>query len=422
MNPEPPDSQQQTCVAPTESDAISVDDARLRILADIQPVRQKERIWLKDALGRILCDGLHAPVNVPPWDNSAMDGYAVRSEDLPTARQRRLKIIGTAMAGSPYPGAVASGQCVRIMTGGVVPRGCDTVIMQEQALREGDDISVGDGHTPGEHVRRAGEDLAAGQRVLRAGRRITPADMGLLASLGVERIDVFRRPCVASFSTGDELRPVGETLDEGAIYDSNRYALHGALQQIGIETVEIGIVRDKQDALQAALVAAAERAEAIITTGGVSVGDADFVRDSLAKLGEIHFWKVGVKPGRPFAFGRIGNAWLFGLPGNPVSTMVTYYQFVQPALRRLMGEEVIPPLKFKVTCVTALKKAPGRMEFQRGVLHTNASGETVVRSTGAQGSNILSSMSDANCFILLPAEWGDVPAGTLVEVEPIAAL
>jgi molybdopterin molybdotransferase len=422
MNSESPDTHPNTCAAPVESGAITVADARRRIMAAIQPLSQKERIGLKESLGRILGDDLHAPVNVPPWDNSAMDGYAVRSEDLPTTPQRRLKIIGTAMAGSPYPNTVAPGQCVRIMTGGVIPRGCDTVIMQEQVVREGEAIGVADGHSPGEHVRRAGEDLTAGQRVLRAGRRITPADMGLLASLGIERIDAVRRPRVAFFSTGDELRPVGKALDEGAIYDSNRYALHGLLRQIGVETVEAGTVRDKPDVLQAALVEAAREADAVITTGGVSVGDADFVRDSLATLGEIHFWKVGVKPGRPFAFGRIGRAWFFGLPGNPVSTMVTYYQFALPALRRLMGEDVSPPLKFKVTCVTALKKAPGRMEFQRGFLHTNASGEAVVRSTGAQGSNILHSMSDANCFILLPAEWGDVPAGTLVEVEPFATL
>lgn len=377
---------------------------------------------LQEGLGRILGDDVCAPFNVPPWDNSAMDGYAVRGEDLPITDRRQLAVIGTAMAGSPFGGEVAAGQCVRIMTGAVIPRGCDTVIMQEQVIRAGDVISIGNGHSTGQHVRRAGEDLAAGQRVLGAGRRITPADLGLLASLGIDHVTVKRRPRVAFFSTGDELRALGEALDAGAIYDSNRYALYGMLQRTGVEPLELGIVRDKRDALQTALAQAAARADAIITTGGVSVGDADFVRDLLAELGKVHFWKIGVKPGRPFAFGRIGRAWFFGLPGNPVSAMVTYHQFVQPALRRLMGEEAAPPLQFKATCITALKKAPGRMEFQRGILATNAAGETVVRSTGGQGSNILRSMSDANCYIVLPAEWGNVPAGTLVEVQAFAGL
>jgi len=317
---------------------------------------------------------------------------------------------------------VTAGQCVRIMTGGVMPPGCDTVVMQEQTSREGDAVTVGSGHNPGQHVRQAGEDMTAGQQVISAGRRLTPADLGLLASLGIAHVNVARQPRVAYFSTGDELRAVGEQLKPGAIYDSNRYALHGMLQQTGVDMLDLDVVRDRREALQAAITRAAARADAIITTGGVSVGDADFVRDTLAKLGEVHFWKIGVKPGRPFAFGRIEQAWFFGLPGNPVSTMVTYYQFVQPALRRLMGELPQSPLQFKVTCITPLKKAPGRLEFQRGILETDASGETVVRSTGRQGSNILSSMSEANCFIVLPEESGDVPAGSQVEVQPFAGL
>jgi molybdopterin molybdotransferase len=422
MKPESADTQQDTCIDPADKNALTVADARRRILSAIQPLAGSERIPLKASLGRILSDDLFAPLNVPPWDNSAMDGYAVRREDFPTTKRRQLTVIGTAMAGSPFSGEVAAGQCVRIMTGAVIPRGCDTVIMQEQVMREGDVISIGDGHSAGQHVRRAGEDLTAGQRVLGGGRRITPADLGLLASLGIDRVTVTRRPRTAFFSTGDELRAIGEALDEGMIHDSNRYALYGILQRIGVEPLEMDSVRDERDALQTALAQAAARADAVITTGGVSVGDADFVRESLAKLGEVHFWKVGVRPGRPFAFGRIGRAWFFGLPGNPVSTMVTCYQFVQPALRRLMGEEAASPLQFKVTCTTALKKAPGRMEFQRGVLETNEAGETVVRSTGGQGSNKLRSMSDANCFIVLPAEWGDVPAGSLVDVQPFAGL
>ena len=422
MNPKSSDSQQDTCITPMERDALTFEDARQRIVSSIQALTECERIPLLDGCGRVLGEELLAPFNVPPWDNSAMDGYAVRSGDIPAADGQRLVVIGTAMAGSPFMGEVAAGQCVRIMTGGVIPQGCDTVIMQEQTVRDGEAIIIRKGHHAGEHVRRAGEDLVAGQRVLGTGRCITPADLGLLASLGIEHIIVTRRPRVAFFSTGDELRAVGEALDEGAIYDSNRYVLYGMLRQTGVEPVELGIVRDRRDALESALLHAASQADAVITTGGVSVGEADFIRDMLAKLGDVHFWKVGVKPGRPFAFGRIGQAWFFGLPGNPVSTMVTFYQFVQPALRHLMGEDAALPLKFKATCITALKKAPGRMEFQRGILETNAAGDTMVRSTGGQGSNLLRSMSGANCFIILPAEWGDVPAGSLVEVQPFPGL
>ena len=422
MKPQTPDTHQNSCINPIESGVLTVAGARERILSTIQALAESERIPLKESLGRILGENLCAPFDVPPWDNSAMDGYAVRSQDLPDAKQRRLTVVGTAMAGRPYNGEVLAGQCVRIMTGAMIPHGCDTIIMQEQATREGDTITIGAGHSGGQHVRRAGGDLAAGQCVLSAGRRISPADLGVLASLGIAQVTVTRRPRIAFFSTGDELRAIDQALDAGTIYDSNRYALYGMLQQTGVEAVGLDIVRDNREALQLALTQAAADADAVITTGGVSVGDADFVRDVLAELGEVHFWKVGVKPGRPFAFGRIGRTWFFGLPGNPVSTMVTYYQFVQPALRCLMGEDTAPPLQFKVTCVTALNKSPGRMEFQRGILETNAAGETVVRSSGGQASNILSSMSEANCFIVLPAEWGDVPAGTLVEVQPFPGL
>ena len=422
MSTDPPDTQQDTCLDPVETGALSVTDARRHILSLIQPLPERKQVSLKEGLDRILGEDLHAPFNIPPWDNSAMDGYAVRSADLPISGRRQLTLIGTAMAGSPFHSHVEPGQCVRIMTGGVIPRGCDTVIMQEQVARENDMVTVGEGHEAGQHVRRAGEDIAAGQQIFKAGRRFTAADIGLLASLGIEHVSVIRRPRVAFFSTGDELRALGDKLDEGAIYDSNRYALYAMLHHIGVEMVEMDTVRDKREALHAALMQASSQADLVITTGGVSVGDADFVRDSLASLGKVQFWKVGVKPGRPLAFGRIGDAWFFGLPGNPVSTMVTYYQFVQPALQRLGGEDATPPLQFKVTCVTALKKAPGRMEFQRGILETNAAGETVVHSTGGQNSNILSSMSHANCFIVLPAEWGDVPAGSLVEVQPFAGL
>jgi molybdopterin molybdotransferase len=422
MEQHPNHHRQESCDSPSQGDMLIVAEAQRRIRAAIHTIGEFELIALRNSLGRIVAATLHSPLNVPPHDNSAMDGYALRSADLPESEQRRLTVIGTAMAGAPFSGSVETGQCVRIMTGGVIPRGCDTVIMQEQVERIGDDINIGTGHRAGQHVRRTGEDLRIGQAVLKAGKRITPADMGLLASLGIDNITVTRRPRVAFFSTGDELRSSGEALGVGGIYDSNRITLYGLLQNTGAEPLDLGIVRDDRNTLQKTLAAAAAQADVVITTGGVSVGDADYVRDALATLGEVHFWKVGIKPGRPFAFGRVAQAWFFGLPGNPVSTMATYYQFVQPALRQWMGEHIHSPLQFKVPCSTALKKAPGRMEFQRGVLETNAEGKTVVRSTGGQGSNLLRSMSEADCFIVLPAEWGDVPAGTLVDVQPFAGL
>lgn len=422
MEHKPSQDRRENCDTPSERDAFSVAEARRRLLDAVSPLSAKESIRLKEGLARIVAETVSAPFDVPPHANSAVDGYAVRSVDLPKQGRCRLTVIGTAMAGTPYRGEMAAGHCVRIMTGGVLPRGCDTVIMQEQAERVGDTINVGNDHSAGQHVRRAGEDLSAGQTVIAAGKRLTPADLGLLASLGMGAVTVTRRPRVAFFSTGDELRTSGEPLDEGAIYDSNRYTLYGLLLQTGAEPLDLGVVRDRREALRETLAKAAAQADAVITTGGVSVGDADFVRDTLAELGEVFFWKVGMKPGRPFAFGRIAQTWFFGLPGNPVSAMATYYQFVQPALRRMMGERERSPLHFKVPCATTLKKAPGRMEFQRGVLETNSEGETVVRSTGEQGSHILRSMSEADCFIILPAESGDVPAGTLVDVQPFAVL
>ena len=283
------------------------------------------------------------------------------------------------------------------------------------------------GQRPGENVRRAGEDLSAGQVVLRAGRALTPADIGLMASLGISEVKIGRRVRVAFFSTGDELRSLGEPLGPGEIYDSNRYTLYGMLTRLGVELLDMGVVRDRREDVEAAFRDAGEAADAIITTGGVSVGEADYVKETLERLGSVSFWKVSMKPGRPLAFGRVGAALFFGLPGNPVSTMVTFYQFVQPALRRLMGQSPmgqseVQPLRLRVPCLSPLKKARGRLDFQRGILERQPDGRLAVRSTGPQGSAVLSSMSQANCFILLPVEWGNVEPGTEVEVEPFAGL
>jgi molybdopterin molybdotransferase len=294
--------------------------------------------------------------------------------------------------------------------------------MQEQVALEGGRISVGPGHRAGENLRRAGEDLAQGQVALAAGKRLGPAELGLLASLGMAEVPVRRRPRVAFFSTGDELCSIGEVLDEGDVYDSNRYTLYGMLSRLGVEPVDLGVIPDRPEALRGAFRDAAGSADAVITSGGVSVGEADYVKAVLAQLGQVDFWKIAMKPGRPLAFGLIGDCPFFGLPGNPVAVMVTFYQLVQPALRRLAGETEYLPWRFPVPCQTRLRKRPGRTELQRGLLELDPDGQLSVRTTGKQGSGILSSMSQADCFIVLPAESGDVEPGDLVLVEPFQGL
>ncbi|CAK0774857.1 molybdopterin molybdotransferase [Gammaproteobacteria bacterium] len=330
--------------------------------------------------------------------------------------------MGTALAGKPYNGRVGTGECVRIMTGAVIPDGADTVAMQEHVRVEKGSVFVGSRHRCGDHIRRRGDDLTLGKIVLTAGRRLTPADLGLLASLGVCEVKVCRRPRIAFFSTGDELCPLGSPLEKGQIYDSNRYTLFGLLNRLGVEILDLGIVRDRREDLRMAFTSAAQAADAVITSGGVSVGEADFVREVLNNVGQVAFWKIAMKPGKPFAFGRVGTALFFGLPGNPVSVMATFHYFVQPALRRLAGELSKPPLRLRARCLEPLKKHPGRIDFQRGVIETGQAGELVVRSTGNQGSHILSSMSCANCFIILPLESGDVAPDMWVEVEPFVTL
>jgi molybdopterin molybdotransferase len=307
---------------------------------------------------------------------------------------------------------------VRIMTGGVVPQGADTVVMQERARAQGKSITFAAGQKTGQNVREAGEDLKAGSVALRKGRIVRPAELGLIASLGIGEVAVYRALRVAFFSTGDELKSVGTALAEGEIYDSNRYTIHGMLTRLGCEALDMGVVRDDPKLLEEAFREAAASADVVITSGGVSVGEADFVKAMLAKLGEVVFWKIAMKPGRPLAYGKIGAAHFFGLPGNPVSVMVTFYQFVRDALLVLMGADPVEPVPtFRATCTARLKKAPGRTEFQRGVLTRNDDGTLDVKPTGEQGSGILKSMSDANCFIILGDATGNVEPGTSVEVQ-----
>jgi len=402
---------------------LPVAEARRRILESIEPVRGTESLALRSALGRVLAREVRAPLDVPGHTNSAVDGYALAGAGLPARGEREFPVAGTALAGQPFEGEVAAGLCVRIMTGAPLPPGTDTVVMQEHVKPGPGSVRIGTGHRIGQNVRMAGEDLAQGSIALPPGKRLTPADLGLLASLGIAEIPVHRRARVAFFSTGDELRSIGEPLVAGAVYDSNRYTLHGMLQQLGVEILDLGVVRDQRDAVRTAFREAAALADAIVTSGGVSVGDADYVKETLDALGNVAFWQIAMKPGRPLAFGRVNSAAFFGLPGNPVAVMVTFYQFVQPALQRMMGEDPISaPALFSARSLSRFRKQPGRTEFQRAIVESNGDGELVVRSTGTQGSGILRSMSLANCFVVLPDDAGDIEPGMSVRVQPFFGL
>ena len=394
-----------------------------RALAGVRRIDGVESVPLRSALDRVLAADIHSGINVPAGVNSAMDGYAINSADLPAAdAAARLQVLGTAWAGKPFQGSLRAGECARIMTGALLPEGADTVVIQEDVKRDGEIIVI-DGKTrKGDNVRQAGEDLALGDLVLAKGRRLSPADLGLIASLGRAEVSVTRPLRVAFFSTGDELRSIGEPLDGGGVYDSNRYTLHAMLSRVGADIMDLGVVRDDRAALEEAFASAAGNADALITSGGVSVGEADYVREILAKLGQVEFWKVAIKPGRPLAFGQVGGAVFFGLPGNPVSVMVTFYEFVLPALRKMAGEDDPGPLLLQARCESTLKKRPGRVEYQRGILRQDADGALRVAKTGAQGSGILRSMSQANCFIILPLESEGAKPGDLVAAQPFSSL
>lgn len=403
--------------APAPDPSLSAAEARQRMLDAITPIVGREFVPLRAALGRVLAADVIAPHDVPAHDNSAMDGYALASTSLAAEGEMRLAVVGTASAGHPWPGTVGRGEAVRIMTGAVLPAGADIVVMQESVRRDDGAVLIPAGQRPGQNIRRAGEDLARGSVALAAGKRVGPAELGLIASLGRAEVEVRRRLRVAFFSTGDELASIGGALGPGQIYDSNRYTLHGLLTRMGCELIDLGVVPDQAAELEATLAEAAAVADAIITTGGVSVGEADFVRDILARLGEVKFWKLNIKPGRPLAFGRIGQAWLFGLPGNPVATMVGFTQFARDALLRLSGVDPLPARALlRVPLAHALRKPAGRREYLRGRVEV-VDGLWQVRSTGEQGSGMLRSMSEANCFIVLPEACAGVQAGEPVEVQ-----
>ena len=417
-------------------------DAVNAFLAElVAPVTQTERVPLFEALGRVLAEDIVSPISVPPHDNSAMDGFAFDGAQLVPGQPLALKIVGTALAGPAWRGRVVRGECVTIMTGAVMPEGLDTVVPQEFTRVEDDTVTVpADVVKPGDNRRKLGEDLMAGQTALQKGERLAPAALGLVASLGLAEVTVFRRLRVAYFSTGDEILSFGEAPREGAVYDSNRYTVFGLLTRLGVQVIDLGVVKDDPALLEAAFTQAAAQADAVITSGGVSVGEADYTKAMMRKLGDVAFWRIAMRPGRPMAVGRIAggslaksafsadsasadsysddsnHAILFGLPGNPVAVMVTFYAFVRPALLRMMGARPESPVLLRAASEEPMRKKPGRTEYQRGIVTRHADGSLSVRTTGNQGSGVLSGMVKANGLIVLGHAQGNVAVGDAVSV------
>jgi molybdopterin molybdotransferase len=411
-------NKQNSCMDDFDPGSLMVSNALNNIYAAITPISESEVVPIRESLNRVLTRDIVSSLNVPTATNSAMDGYALHGDTIPEQGTSKIKVVGTAFAGKPYQGQIGQGECIRIMTGAVIPDATDTVIIQEHVERTDDEILIDSETKPGSNVRQAGEDIAAGDNVLKKGARIRAADIGVIASLGIGEVEVTRKLRVAFFSTGDELSSIGEELKNGNIYDSNRYTLFGMLTELNVTIMDMGVIKDNREDLQQAFESASTQADVIITTGGVSVGEADYVKEILQETGTVNFWKVAMKPGRPLAFGQINNAHFFGLPGNPVSVMVTFSQFVKPALRHLMAETETDTFSMQVPCISELRKKPGRVEYQRGILERDENNQWVVKKTGAQGSGILRSMSQANCFIILPMDSGTVEQGTIVEVQP----
>jgi molybdopterin molybdotransferase len=416
-------STEPSCADASDASSLSVRQAREAIRNAVRPIDSVEQVPVRAALGRVLGADCISPIDVPGHTNSAMDGYALSGSDLPADGVREYRVTATALAGQTIAESCAKGQCVRIMTGAPMPPGTDTVVMQEQVeVLDDGRVRIDTRHRAGQNVRQAGEDIAAGSLVFEAGRFLRAADLGVLASLGFAELCVRTRPRVAFFSTGDELRSIGEPLAEGEIYDSNRYSLHAMLAEMPVDMIDLGVVRDDPDALQQAFSRAAALADVVVTSGGVSVGEADYTKQVLEGLGDMSFWTLAMKPGRPLTFGRIGTAMFFGLPGNPVAVMLTFQQFVRPALRCLASGHWPQPLIVEARSRVALNKRPGRVEFIRGILDYDADGRLTVGPSGAQGSGILTSMSRANCYIVLAQECAGVAEDEVVRVEPFSTL
>lgn len=404
---------------------MPLEQALSKLQTSVSNVCESITLPLSDILGFALAKDIHSPINVPPFNNSAMDGYAILQADLHDATPETpisLTMVGRSFAGAPYSGDLLSGQCIRIMTGAVMPDCADTIVMQENAVAEGHQIQFSKKPKFSDNVRQAGEDLQQGQTVLKAGHKLTPRDIPLIASLGIADVCVFRKLKVAVISSGDELKNLGQSLSEGDIYDSNRYSIIALLSRLNVEVIDFGIIADDIDLIREAIRSADEQADVVITSGGVSVGEADFIKDVLSELGEIGFWKLAIKPGKPFAFGKLPSSVFFGLPGNPVSAMVTLYQLAVPAMAIMAGLKTAPAIRFNAITTDRLKKSPGRTDFQRAVYSVNKDGQLVVSTTGSQGSGVFSSMSQSNCFIVLEQDRGNVEIGDSVSIEPYSAL
>jgi len=404
-------NQSPECCQDTTDSSISADQAVAIIQQQIKPVMAQQSAPIRHALGRTLAEDIISPISVPSHINSAMDGYAIIGGDLPSTGVKQLTVAGSSFAGSPFKGKLGSGECIRIMTGAKMPAQCDTVVMQELTERTNDVIEI-DGRTKhGSNVRQAGEDIMIGTSILKAGKQITPAE-----------IPVIRKVRVAYFSSGDEIKSIGQALGEGDIYDSNRYTLFGMLSDLGVDIIDMGVIADNEQAINQALIGASEEADLVLTSGGVSVGEADYIAAAMDTLAKPYFRKVAIKPGRPLTFASIGNAYFFGLPGNPVAVMTTFLQFAKPAIKRLQGttDSILPLITARTN--SALRKLPGRTEYQRGILTVTDDGEMTVRTTGKQGSGVLSSMSHGNCFIVLDETTTDVEEGDWVTVQPFSLL
>ena len=405
---------------PKNHQMLSVLEAQTAILDAIESINQQELIALPQALGRVLAETLYSPIAVPPQNNSAMDGYGFDSSEIIENQTFALSVIGTSWAGKPFVGKLTKGQCIRILTGATVPDGVDSVIAQEQVSIDNDQVLFPTNTQAYKNIRPAGSDVQQNQLLLNAGKSLSAIDLGLLASVGLSQIAVKRQLKIAFFSTGDELTPLGESLGFGQIFDSNRYQLAGLLNHPNYLVSDLGIIKDDQTALEQTLINAAKQYDLLISTGGASVGDADFVKQSLDNCGEVNFWKIAIKPGKPLAFGKIGECWFFGLPGNPVAVLVTFEKFVKPALQKLAGTAIRQALQLSARCENRLRKQAGRQEYQRGILSQTDQGELVVQTAGGQDSHQLSVASLANCFIVLPAESTGVEINDRVLVELFA--
>lgn len=380
--------------------------------------KQDEQISLEQAVNRICSENIISPINVPSFDNSAMDGYAVRLADL--AQSLTLSVAGKSFAGVPFTGEWVAQSTVRIMTGAMLPAGADAVVMQEEVtVNEDGSVTFPANIKCGQNIRRIGEDVKQGDVVLAKGSLLNTVSLPLLASLGIDKVKVFPRLKVAVLSTGDELVPVGQPLKEGQIYDTNRFTVKLMLEKLNCEILDFGLLPDNEQEFEKAFVKAQQQADLVITSGGVSVGEADFTKTVLEKVGKINFWKIAMKPGKPFAFGKLENAWFCGLPGNPVSALATFYQLVQPVIAKLSGySQWKAPQRFSAIATTKMKKAPGRLDFQRGYYQVNGNGKIEVQPIGFQGSHLFSSFVKSNCFIVLERERGNVETGETVTIEP----